>query len=264
MKSAAFALSLVLLLGTVAARAANEAALLELWNQHMAAKDDHEAAISACRAFAAANANDPLLPVAQGIEAWHHLRAGRDPEALRLLDPQVSAPAGPVADGARRLALGWLTRFDREKVTAALQLYYRKEVAYPKSLNQLAAYPKLPADTRPPMNDRFGKPWVYQLTGFTKLRGLTDQKYSLQSSVLGDLSELKLALAAPYGSHITATPVQVVTAPGNTVAVKFNLPGKGAAVIGAGQAAGDLHLAWVGSQIIVVCDYTHWRIFPRP
>lgn len=233
------------------AHAANEAALLELWNQHIAKPDDHDAAIKTCRAFAEANANDPLLPIAHGIEAWHHFRAGREADALRLTEPYLAAPAGAVNDGARRVALGWLTRLDREKVAAALQGYYRKNVAFPKSLDQLAA--------GPPRTDRFGKPWAYQLTGFTKLRGFTDQKYSLQSSVLGDLSETKSALAVPYASRIAATPAQIT---GD--AVRFNIPGKGAALLGAGQAAGDLHLAFVGSQFVVVCDFTHWKIFPRP
>ena len=52
-----------------------------------------------------------------------------------------------------------------ELLAAALQVFYRKQVAYPKSLEQL------PAESRPPMNDRFGKPWNYQLTGFAKLTG---------------------------------------------------------------------------------------------
>lgn len=233
------------------AHAANEAALLELWNQHIAKPDDHDAAIKACRAFAEVNANDPLLPIAHGIEAWHHFRAGRDADALKLTEPYLTAPAGAVNDGARRIALGWFTRLDREKVAAALQIYYRKNVAFPKSLDQLTK--------PPPLSDRFGKPWAYQLTGFTKLRGFADQKYSLQSSTLGDWSEMKAAIAAPYASRITATPAQLVAN-----AVRFDIPGKGASVIGVGQAAGDLHLAFVGSQIIVVCDFTHWKVFPRP
>lgn len=235
----------------VSARAANEDALLELWKQHLAKPDEHDAMIKACEAFTAANANDPLLPVVHGIAAWHHFRAGRDTDALRLTEPYTSAPAGPVTDGARRIALGWLTRLDREKVATALQTYYRKNVAYPKSLDQLVAGPLL--------NDRFGKPWVYQLTGFTKLRGFTDQKYSLQSAALGDLSTMKTALAAPYAARITAVPAQITAE-----AVRFNIPGKGATLLGIGQAAGDLHLAFVSSQIIVVCDFTHWKIFPRP
>ncbi len=257
-------ITLLVLTLCATARGANEAALLEIWKQHVAAPDNHDAAIKACRDFATANVSDPLVPVARGIEAWHDFRAGRDDEALQLMQPYVNSPAGPTGEGLRRIALGWLTRFDREKVAAALQLYYRKEVAYPKSLDQLVASPKISADARQPLNDRFGKPWVYQLTGFTKLRGFPDQKYSLQSSALGDFSDLKQALNAPYASRITATPVQIVAAPGNAVAVTFNIPRKGSAAIGVGQASGDLYLAFVGSQIIVVCDYAHWKVFPRP
>jgi hypothetical protein len=45
--------------------------------------------------------------------------------------------------------------------------------------------------------------------------------------------------------------------------VRFSLAGK-TSVVGVGQATGDLHVAFVGTKIIVVCDYTHWKIFPRP
>lgn len=236
---------------SLSARAANEDALLDLWKKHIAKPDDHDAAINECRAFAVANANDPLLPVVHGIEAWHHFRAGREADALRLTEPYASAPASPVNDGARRIALSWLTRLDREKVATALQSHYRKNVAYPKSLDQLAA--------GPPLADRFGKPWVYQLTGFAKLRGFTDQKYSLHSATLGDLSTMKAALAVPYASRINAVPAEITAAN-----VRFNIPSKGASLIGVGQAAGELHLTFVGSQFIVVCDFTHWKIFPRP
>ena len=244
--------------------AANETGLLELWKQHLASPEDHEAVIKSCESFLLANPSDPLLPVVRGIEAWHHFRAGRNADALRMTEPYLAAPPGPVTDSARVLAQGWLTRLDREKVAAALQLYYRKEIAYPKTLEQVAKHPKIPADAQPPFTDRFGKPWIYRLTGFGKVPGFADQKYALESLALGDLSDLKTALQAPYASRIQATPAQVLAAPGNSVAVKFNVPGKGAAVVGVGQAVGDLHLAFVGSQIVVVCDYTHWKIFPKP
>ena len=37
-----------------------------------------------------------------------------------------------------------------------------------------------------------------------------------------------------------------------------------AAVVGVGQSAGDLYLAFVGTSIVVACDDAHWKIFPRP
>ena len=243
--------------------ATDEDGLLELWKQHMATPDDHEAVIKACRDFAVAHAGDPLLPVVRGFEEWHTLCAGHQREALQMIEADLAAPAGPVGDGARRLALGWMTRADREQVAAALQSYYRKEIAYPKTLEQLASNPKLKAESQPPFQDRFGKPWSYSLTGFAKLKGFTDQKYSLQSAVLGDVPDLKTAVKLPYAARISAVPQQVIPAPGNTLAVKFSIAGK-TAVVGVGQATGALHVAFVGAKIIVVCDYTHWKIFPRP
>lgn len=243
------------LLWAAAAPAAEEAALQDLWEQHMGTPDDHEAVLKACHEFAKAHPGEPLLPVARGLEEWHSLRGGRRGEALSMLAADLVAPAGPVSEGARRLAQGWLTRLDREQVAAALQAYYRKHVAYPKSLDEL------PAETRPPLQDRFGKPWSYKLTGFAKLQGFPDQKYALQSAFLGEASDFKSALQWPYGSRLLATPVQVVPGPAKTPAVKFT---GSAAVVGAGQAASDLYVAFVGERIIVVCDYTHWKVFPRP
>ena len=247
---------------SVAGHAADEDGLLELWKQHMATPDDHDVVIKACRDFSAAHAGDPLLPVVRGFEEWHTLRAGKQDEAFAMFEADLALPPSLVNDGARRIAFAWMTRKDRDKVAAALQVYYRKEVAYPKTLEQVAAHPKLKS-APPPLNDRFGKPWNYALTGFEKLKGFADQKYSLRSAVLGDLSDLKSAEKLPYAERISAVPQQVIPAPGNLLAVKFNL-GKITSVIGAGTAAGDLYLAFVGEKIIVVCDYTHWKIFPRP
>jgi hypothetical protein len=255
----------LLILHVCPARAANEDGLLELWKQHLASADDHAGVIKACHTFQEANPGDPLIPVAQGFEAWHGFRAGRVQEALLLVEPALKAPAGPVTDGARRVALGWMTRLDRDKVVAALQLYYRKEIAYPKTLEQLNSHPKIPAAARPPMTDRMGRPWSYRLVSLGKLAGLADQKYVLQSTALGELTELPAAVQAPYGSTIQAVPVQVLPPIGETVPVKFKLGGKGGtAVVQVGQATGDLHLAFVGAKILVVCDYTAWKVFPKP
>lgn len=243
----------------------DEAALLDLWKQQTATPEQHEALEKACQAFAAAHPADALLPLVHDIEAWHRLREGNRSEAIRLMEPYLSAPVGPVTEGARLVALGWLTRLDREQVASALQAYYRQEIAYPKSLDALMAKGKAPLEVRFPATDRFGKPWAYALTGFAKVAGFADQKYSLQSAALGDTSDFKTALALPYAARLTATAVQVLANPGNTVAVKFTLGNSGrSAVVGVGQTSGDLHLAFVGTQILVVCDYTHWKLLPKP
>lgn len=252
-----FALLAGALYWCASARAADEEAIQDLWKQHLATPDDHEAIFKACREFTEAHVNDPLLPVVRGIETWHRLRAGQKAEALQQMKADLSAPAGPLNEGARRIALGWMTRVDRDQLAAVLQVYYKKQVAYPKGLDQL------PAEAKPLLNDRFGKPWTYRLTGFAKVPGFTDQKYALQSAALGDTSDFKDAVKLPYASRITAVPVQVVPGPANLPAVKFKV-GAGAPVVAVGQSAGELYLAFVGTSVLVVCDYTHWKILPRP
>jgi len=256
-----FALSMVLLVGP--ARAADEDGLVNLWKQHMTARDDHESVIAACRAFSATHASDPLLVVAHGIEKWRTLRAGKREEAFAMYEADFALPPSPINECARRLASGWMTRADREKVAAALQAFYRKEVAYPKDLAQVTMHPRLKNEPKAPETDRFGKPWSYTLTNLEKFQGLTDQKYSLRSSVLGDLSDLKVAEKLPYGARITAVPQRVIAMPDNTAAVSFNT-GTTSSLSMLGPGTGDLHLAFIGAKIIVVCDHTHWKLFSRP
>ena len=241
----------------MSAKAVDEEAVFDVWERHMAKPDDPEAAVKACQDFAKTHPDDPLLPVVRGLETWRQLRAGHRAEALQLMTADLTAPPGAVTEGERRIALGWMTRVDRERIADGLQAFYRKQVAYPKSLEQL------PPEARQPANDRFGKPWIYKLTGFAKVAGFTDQKYSLQSAFLGDTSDFKTAVQLAYAARISATPVQVLAGPGNLPAVKFNVAG-GSPVIGVGQASGDLYLAFVGAKIVIVCDYTHWKIFSRP
>ena len=142
-----------------------------------------------------------------------------------------------------------------------LQSYYKKEVAYPKTIDQALTLLKLPDDAKPPLKDRFGQPWQYALTGFAKVAGFADQKYTLQSTALGTTSDFKEALKLPYASRLVAVPVQVMPA-GASQTVKFNMGGGKAAVVGVGQAAGELYLAYVGATLMVVCDYTHWKVIP--
>jgi len=229
----------------------------------MASLDDHENLIKACRAFAATHAGDPLLTVARGLEAWHTLRDGKRIEAFAIWEADLSLPPSPLNDCARRVACGWMTRADREKVVAALQAYYRKEICYPKDLAQIASHPRLKNEPKPPETDRFGKPWNYAPAGFEKLKGFADQKYRLHSTVLGDLSSLSAAENLPYGSKIQSVPQRVMTMPDNSLAVSFAV-GKASTLSMIGPGEGDLHLAFVGSKIIVVCDHTHWKLLPRP
>jgi hypothetical protein len=241
----------------LSAPAQDEDALQDLWKQHLASPDDHGTLLKSCQEFTTAHASDPFLPVVRGLEEWHLLRANRQPEALQMIAQDLALPPGPITGGAQRLALAWTSRLDREQVAAALQTWYRKEVAFPKTLDQVKPLASFPA------TDRFGKPWNYKLTGFAKVPGFADQKYSLESTVLGDVSDFKEALKLPYASRITAVPVQVLAPEGGAPTVKFKM-GASAALIAVGQGAGDLYVAYVGAHLIVLCDYTHWKILPRP
>jgi hypothetical protein len=243
--------------------AADEDGLINLWRQHTTAPEDHEMIIHACQSFASTHAGDPLIPVARGIEAWHKLRTGKLQEAFAIWESDFALPSTPLNDCARRLASGWMSRADRERVAAALQAYYRKEIAYPTDLAQVGSHPKLNSDQKPPETDRFGKPWVYSLTGLTRVSGFKDQKYALRSVVLGPLSELRAAQELAYGSKITAVPQRITTMPDNTLAVSFKI-GNTVSLSLLGPGTGDLHLAFIGLKCIVVCDHTHWKIFPRP
>jgi hypothetical protein len=243
--------------------AADEDGLVTLWKQHIAATDEHESIIKACRSFYETHFNDPLLPVARGLEAWHTLRDGRRLAAFALWEADLTLPPSPINDCARRLASAWMSRADRENVVSALQSFYRREVAYPKDLAQIASHPRLKNEPKPPETDRFGKPWNYRLTGFEKVKGFADQKYELRSSVLGDISELNAAEKLPYASRILAVPQRIITLPDNSLAVSFGL-GKTSSLSMLGPGAGDLHLAFVGAKIIIVCDHTHWKLLSRP
>jgi hypothetical protein len=248
---------LTLALFSSPAPAANELGLKAVWDQHLATPNDHPAVISACRAFATANPDDPLLPVAHGILAWHLFQEQKTDEAIRLLQPYLEPKQGPVNDGARLVAQGWLTRTLRPQVMAALQAYYRKEVGYPESLAAIAAHPRIPAADHPPLNDLFGQPWDYRLVGFNKVPGFENQKYELQSPTLGASSDLTTALKVPYADGINLVPVQVWDR--NPPLVKFDT---GAFPVG--QNINGIHIAYAGRDLVIVCNHSYWKIYPRP
>lgn len=244
-------------------QAADEDALVALWRQHSTTSEDHETVIAACRVFTQSHPNDPLTVVARGIEAWRTLKAGNREEAFTLYASDLALPPSPLNDCAQRLAKAWMTRFDHEKLESALRTYYRREIAYPKDLSQIASHPRFKDEPKPPETDRFGKPWIYALTSLDKLKGFNDQRYTLRSVILGDLSDLKTAAALPYGARLVSVPLRVVAMPDNTPAVSFKT-GTSTALSLPGPGTGDLHLAFIGYKIIVVCDHTHWKLLPRP
>ena len=189
---------------TGAGAAPAEDDFLRLWSLHRqaVATSNHMAVATACREAAGTSGNggEPrlgrFLPAARTIEGWHWLQAGCVREAAAAYDSALAAggmPAGPLAGAADAMARRWLSRLDRELVVAALATYYRDHVAFPPAL---AAFESWPAARRPPLRDRQGDAWIYQLQAFRRLKLDGAQRYILYSRSVGrETSTLAAALA---------------------------------------------------------------------
>ncbi len=252
-------LALLSLVG-IHTRAADEVAFEKLWQTHMGATN-HARVISACQTFEANNPGDAFIVVARQLQAWHLLKLRQREQAAGILAPMVQTGATGLDKAASELARAWLTRLDREVVRAALQKRYRQEIAFPEKLDIWKAN----APNTPPLSDRWGKRWSYRLAGFSRLPGLRDQKYELQSILLGDSSDLDAALALPYAQQITLNPLSIRrTTSGSPMIVFENQQSGTKTTIGVGTRNEGNFLAFAGRRIILLADYTHWKVLPVP
>ena len=183
--------------------APHEDAFLRLWSLHRqaAAASNHLAVAEACREASRRPGADagPLLgrylPAARTIEAWHLLQAGRATEAAAAYEAALTTgtPTDPLRGAADAMARRWLSRLDREQVVAALAVYYREQVAFPPDL---AVFEAWPAARRPPLRDRQGDAWIYQLQAFRRLKLDGAQRYILYSRSVGrETATLAAAMA---------------------------------------------------------------------
>jgi len=254
--------------------ALDEKGLWEIWQKQKASPDDHAGLVAACAEFTRKHSHDPLNGVADTVAAWHLLKLGKRAEAAALLERYVRIARSPLGRGVGIVASSWLTRMDRERVKAALQFYYRKEIGYPRTLQDLAAYEKLPKVLTPPYKDRWGQAWTYRLVGLKTLPGLLNQKYDLQSRTLEGGSDLPKALTLGFGEGIEAKPAGMrSTTPGHEVvdmlfgprARETDAGANGrASVVSVGTWTEGVFLAYVGKRIILVCDRYHWEILVKP
>ena len=258
--------------------AANERDLWKLWQLHMQRTAEHESVIAACNQFVADSGLDAVVPVAEGIRAWHLLKLQRNDEAAAIMETHLKRRSGSVNGGAVLLAQAWLSRMDFERVEAALKAYYKKEVAYPATLDLIAQHPQIPAGLHPPLKDRWGTEWRYELVGFKRLPGFENQKYSLSCLRLGRETSVADALEAAYATGIRITPSRIVTTRTDRQVLEYTLADKeasaGAAntevapankkLISVGSQVGDLYLAYIGEHIIIVCDRAHWAVLLKP
>ena len=261
------------LLLSSAARGADEKGLWDLWKRHEASSSNHTALVHACRQFAERNPSDALLPVARGIEAWHLFQLGHVEEGRALLLPYLQGTGDAVRNGAGELARGWLTRMDIEQVKKSLQAYYREEVAYPSAVADVAAHPGIDKTLHPPEADRWGTPWRYRLVGFRGVPGFLDQRYEIASAKLGKTSDFLEALGIPYGDGIRMEPLRLAgsgAGPGALVEFRKTAAGEGSPterqvfVLGEGRSWKGISLAYIGDNILVTCDRTHWKLFAKP
>lgn len=258
----------------------DERGIWDVWKQHEAAPSEHEAVVAACQAFATARPRDPYTAVADTLAGWHLLKLGRTADAVARMEPYTERDTEPLARGAHMVAASWLTRLDRDQIKKALQFYYRREIGYPRNLRELAEYKGLPESLAFQAKDRWGNPWEYRLTGFSKIANLLNQKHQLRSSKLGDGSDLARALALPYGSGIQIKPVavqpglreglelleiEVLSDPGEETATQNDSAQRAhLAIVGEGTLTDGAFLAHIGKHILVVCDRYHWKLFAKP
>ena len=240
---------------------ADEQGLWLVWAGHTNAAASPAAFTEACRIFKAKSPGDPLTVVVRGLEAWHLLKARQTNEAVRLWEAMISPSDDALPKAGADLARGWLTRLDRELVRAALMRVYVRDVAFPASLDAIKA---LKGATPPPLADRWGNPWTYELAAMRALKGFPRQRYILESKRLGANSDLTRALAVPYASRIQLEPVRIVTGLGAGETVEFVTPARKNIALMAGTDMDGILFAYLGKSLIVLTDGNHWRLVPRP
>ena len=264
------------LMSRVATAEPNERGLWLLWSQHATNASDHEALLTECQAFTNKNPSDPFVVVGRSLAAWNLLQLGRQAEAVAILKKQLDGSGSPLDGGAASLAKAWLTRLDRERVKAALQFYYRREVRYPRSLDELLAYAPLPKNLAPPRQDRWGTNWRYTLVGFKSMPGLMDQKYEISAAGLGGGADLAAALAVPYADLIHVRPNRMLSSkPGGEIVEWMTerpaseppgaaKPAGQTMALGVNSTAEGMSVVYIGRTILIVHDNYHWKLFVRP
>lgn len=242
-----------------AATETDEKAVWDAWKAHLGASNNHVAAATVAQQALAAVPTNPLAPVIRGLIAWHVLQAGQTNAAVTALEPLLSAETTPLEAAGAEMARRWLSRADREKVRWVLARYYRDHVEYPPSLEPLKKGPK---DTLPPLADRWQTPWDYRQSDFKALKGLTGQKYVLQSKKLGAASDLAAALALPYAGRMAWKPVGAVGANNITFEIGGEKPQK--VPLSEGASLEGVTFAYAGLKILILCDGDYWLVLPRP
>ncbi len=239
----------------------DEVAIQSLWTRQQKEPGNHAAIAQDAAAFEQSFPTSPLVPVARGLGAWHLLESGDFDDAKRLLEKMAAAGPDPIAEIGAEMARRWLTRMDREQVTAALQKVYAEDIEYPETL---AAVNGLAAEFRPPMTDRWGAQWLYTATAFKKLQIGDRQTFVLESTKLGENSDLKTALALPYGSGFTFKPAKVMPPIGGKEVITFQDASGRADTLSEGSEGHDLGFVYLGDDVLILSSGDYWSFQARP
>ena len=218
-----------------------------------------EESLKACIAFTARTPRDPFVLVMSGFAAWHHLKNGNTEMAVRLFESmQTEKPVTALQKAGDQMARTWLTRLDRERVAHALKKAYLRDIAFPPTLEAL----KVEGDdaARPPLTDRWGKPWAYRLS--SSIQGMAAHRYVLESPGLGADSDLRNALKRPYADGIQLRALRM--AAGITDTVEFANPDGVSVRRRLGQEMSGGTLVYLGARLLLLSDGNHWRVLPRP
>ncbi len=247
-------------------RAAEERALADLWSFHSAHSNQHALVVEQCAEVAKAGTATPFLPVVRSLHAWHLLAGGRVADAVKLFEQLRPAGTEPLEDpleeAARTQARRWLSRVDLLRVREALERIYIRRVEYPATLEAATNAVKGLAF---PLTDRWGRAWFYRPVDFKRLKGFKGQRYEIQCRATGVDSDLRTALARPYGARIELEPVRMVSSDGTRQAIEFKRGATGdTLILSNGTAEGETAFVYAGVALIVLTDGDHWAILKKP
>ncbi len=260
---------LILLTGhpvTAATRATaqEEQILQQLWQRHQSVTTEHARFAETCARLEARYPDYVFLPIVRGVAAWHHLQDGSIDESVNLwLRIKRDASRDPIGRAAQRMSRTWLTRIDREQVRKALRKAYTEKVRYPETLAPLRA---MDAATRPPLEDRWGDPWLYEWASFRFLNVRQGQHYRLESTNIRTTSDITKALKIDYGEGLTLRPERLIDSTGDRQTLEFKTittPAESVTLTEGASYRGQ-SFVYIGVRIVILADGDHWEILSRP
>lgn len=261
-ESLAIALALPAIMCAFAAGPSPDAAVAALVARHSEQVEagDNAAAASSCRTALSSGALGRFSPVATAMLGIDLIAEGNAEEGAKTLARLVLANAAgsdQVAVAADIQARRWLSRLDREKVVAALKAYYAANVEYPPSLDALRSM-----KSAPPLLDRWKEPWTYRLANFKALKGVSAQRYTLESRKVGRSSDLKKAIAARAASSAPEGWRVSKAGGSDSGAIMVEAPGGERSVMREGSDRSGIRFVCLAGQNALFSTGDDWFIIP--